>query len=254
MANHMIGSLLLSIILHPFSTPQYLKTTHIKNQMSSITVRVPIQRHWKKSPPNAHALSLIRQVRYNVEFDEDENDGMLDIFEVNVLKPIHEQRSHWRRFPASYLPFIKRIIYRTDLYIDSLDSIVDNRPKSSYSMEAVRKLKYYIQYTDNVIMQIWEDTRLAAMDNELGPDWRCPSLDQWLRIEFYVKRHDISDVETYMSESQDWLMSDPFELGKFIYICNKLSDTINTLEIGLNMRLPSLYGITVAPTIMTFRM
>jgi len=190
--------------------------------MSSITVHIPIQRHWKKSPPNTHALSLIRQVHYELEFDENENDGMLDIFEVNILKPIHEQRSHWRRFPASYLPFVKCIIYWTDLYIDSLNSIIENCPKSSYSMEAIWKLKYYIQYTDNVIMQIWEDTRIAAMDNELGPDWCCASLDQWLRIEYYVKRHDISDVETYMSESQDWLMSDPFELGKFIYIyiCN----------------------------------
>ena len=59
--------------------------------MSLITVRIPIQRHWKKSPPNAHALRLIRQVRYKLEFDENENDGMLYIFEVNVLKPIHEQ-------------------------------------------------------------------------------------------------------------------------------------------------------------------
>ena len=60
---------------------------------------------------NAHVLSLICQVRYKVEFDENENDGMLDIFEVNVLKLIHEQRSHWRRFPTLYLPFIKCIIY-----------------------------------------------------------------------------------------------------------------------------------------------
>ena len=188
--------------------------------MSSITVCVLIQCHWKKSPPNAHALSLIRQVRYELEFNKNENDGMLDIFEVNVLKPIHEQRSHWRRFPASYLLFVKSIIYRTDLYIDSLNSIIENCPKSSYSMESIQKLKYYIQYTDNVIMQIWEDTRIAAMDNELGPDLHCASLDQWHRIEYYVKWHNISDVETYMGELQDWFMSDPFELGKSIYICN----------------------------------
>ena len=99
---------------------------------------------------------------------------MLDVFEVNVLNPIHEQRSHWQRFPTLYLPFVKHIIYQTDLYIDSLDSIIENCPKSSYSMEAIRKLKYYIQYTDNVIMQICEDTQIAAMDNELGPDWCCP--------------------------------------------------------------------------------
>jgi hypothetical protein len=143
---------------------------------------------------------------------------MLDVFEVNVLQPTHNQRSHWRRFPASYLPFVKRIIYQTDLYIDSLDSILENNPKSSYSIEAIRKLKFYIQYTDNVIMQIWEDTRIAAIDNELGPDWRCASLDEWLRVEYHVKRHDIEDVEVYIRKSRDWLTSDPFELGKFIYI------------------------------------
>ena len=188
--------------------------------MSCITICIPIQRHGKKSPPNAHALGLIHQVCYKLEFDENDNDGMLDVFEVNVLKPIHEQQSHWRRFPTLYLPFVKCIIYQTDLYIDSLDSIIKNCPKSSYSMEAIWKLKYYIQYTDNVIMQIWEDTRIAAMDNELGPDLHCASLDQWHRIEYYVKWHNISDVETYMGELQDWFMSDPFELGKSIYICN----------------------------------
>jgi hypothetical protein len=185
---------------------------------SSKIVRLPIQGHWKKSPPNSHALSLIRQVRYELKFDEDENDGMLDVFEVNTLKPKDKQRSHWRRFPASYLTFLKRIIYQIDLYIDSHDKIIESCPKSSYSANAIRKLKHYIQYLDNVIMQIWEDARSAAIKNELGPDWRCSSLDEWLRVEYHVKRHDISDVEKYTVESRDWLTSDPFELGKFTYI------------------------------------
>ena len=59
--------------------------------MSSITIRIPIQCHWKKSPPNAHVLSLIHQVHYELEFDENKNDGMLDIFEVNILKLIHSE-------------------------------------------------------------------------------------------------------------------------------------------------------------------
>src|ERR1700676_354862 len=79
---------------------------------SSNVLRFSIHRHWKKSPPNTHALSLIRQVRYELEFDEDQNDGMLDVFEINILKPKNEQKKLWRRFPASYLPFLKRILYQ----------------------------------------------------------------------------------------------------------------------------------------------
>jgi hypothetical protein len=187
--------------------------------MSSTTFHSTVERHWKKSPPNAHALGLIRQVRYELELDETDNEGMLDVFEVNILKPTNEQRSHWRRFPAAYLPFLKRIIYRTDLYIDALDSILENSPKSSQNIEAIRKLKFYIQYTDNVIMQIWEDTRIAAVNNQLGPDWRCPSLDDWLRIEYNVTRHDPINLGIYIREkTREWMTSDPFELGKFWYV------------------------------------
>jgi len=61
-----------------------------------------------------------------------------------------------------------------------------------------------------------------AMDNELGPNWHCTSLDEWHCIEYHVKWHNIADVEIFIRESRDWLMNNPFELGKFlyIYICN----------------------------------
>ena len=59
---------------------------------STSASRLSIHRHWKKSPPNTHAISLIRQVRYKMEFDEEKNDGMLDVFEVNTLKPKEDQK------------------------------------------------------------------------------------------------------------------------------------------------------------------
>jgi len=186
---------------------------------SSNVLRFSIHRHWKKSPPNTHALSLIRQVRYELEFDKDQNDGMLDVFEINILKPKNEQKKLWRRFPASYLPFLKRILYQFELYIDSLGLITEG-PKSSYNAEAIRKLKHYIQYMDNVIMQIWEDTRIAAVKDELGPDWRCPPLDEWLCVEYHIKRHDMPDVEKYNAQTRDWMRSDPFEMGKLIHTHN----------------------------------
>jgi hypothetical protein len=165
---------------------------------------------------------------------------MLDVLEVNILKPKDEQRRHWRRFPASYLQFLKCFIYQSQLYLDSLDSITTNarklpgtaesvqkskhHPKSNPKVEAIRTLKHYIHYMDNVIMQIWEDTRTAAVKDELGPDWRCSALDEWLLVEYHVKRHDTPDVEKYYAQTSltDWMSSDPFELGKLIHILDHL--------------------------------
>jgi hypothetical protein len=196
---------------------------------SSAAVRSSAHIYWKKSPPNSYTLKLINQVRYELEFDEDENDGMLDVFEVNILQPKDKQKKHWRRFPASYLPFLKCMFYQFELYIDSLDSITKSRPKSSYTSNSIRKLKHYIQYMDNVIVQIWEDARIAGVKDELGPDWRCSSLDAWLRVEYHIKRHDILDVEKYIAEAGDWTSSDPFEMGKLVHIHNPSIDIIDRL-------------------------
>jgi hypothetical protein len=112
--------------------------------MSSRNVScLSIHRHWKKSAPNSYTLGLIRQVRYEVEYDENQNDGMLDVLEVNILKPKDKQRRHWRRFPASYLQFLKRFIYQSQLYIDSLDSMTTNARKLPGTAESVQKLKHH---------------------------------------------------------------------------------------------------------------
>ena len=62
-------------------------------------------------------------------------------------------------------------------------------------------------------MEAWEQCRAAAVADELGSDWRCPALDRWLCLEFYVRRHGIDDVELYIKESGVGLNEDPFEFG-----------------------------------------
>ena len=79
---------------------------------------------------------------------------------------------------------------------------------------------------DNVIMEIWEDTHIAAVEDELGPDWHCSSLDEWLHVEYHIRRHDIPDVEKYIAETRDWMSTNPFKMGKLIRIPNPLSNTI----------------------------
>jgi len=139
-----------------------------------------------------------------------------------------------------YLQFLKHFIYQSQLYIDFLDSITTNarkwpgtteadhklkhHPKSNPKVEAMRTLKHYTHYMDNVIMQIWEDTQTAAVKDKLGPDWHCSALDEWLLVEYHVKRHDTPDVEKYYAQTSlmDWMSSNPFELGNLIHILDHL--------------------------------
>lgn len=161
-------------------------------------------------PPTTHAMNLICQVHYNLEFDEEDNDGMLDVYEVNTFKPKHQRWSHWRRFPAVYLTFLKCLLFRFELYLDTYE-VVDG--SHEFSKDSVRTLKQYIHYMDGVIMESWEQCCAAAVTDKLGPDWRCPALDRWLCVEFHVKRPSSEDVELHTGTSRENLNEDPFELG-----------------------------------------
>jgi len=177
--------------------------------------RDSVHRHWKKTPPSNYAMGLIRQVLYDLDFDEDDNDGMLDVYEVNTLiKQKDEARTHWRRFPAAYLTFLRRFLYRFELYLDVHDIVHGSRSDHPFSKDSIRSLKQYILYMDGVMMEAWEQCRVAAVAQELGADWRCPALDRWLSLEFHVKRHDVKDVQMYnIRNSGSGLNDDPFELG-----------------------------------------
>jgi hypothetical protein len=146
-------------------------------------------------------MGLIRQVVYDLDFNEDADDGMLDIYEVNILKPKDEFRTHWRRFPAAYLPFLNCFLYRFELYLDVHDVVHGSRSNHSFSKDSVRCLKQYILYMNGVMMEAWDQCRAAAVAQELGADWRCPALDRWLNLEFHVKRHDVKDVQLYIVQN-----------------------------------------------------
>jgi hypothetical protein len=176
-------------------------------------------RHWKETPPTTHAMNLIHQVHYDLEFDEEKNDGMLDVYEVNMFKPKYQRRSHWRRFPTAYLPFLKCLLFRFKLYLDTYEVINGSR---EFSKDSVRTLKQYIHYMDGVIMESWEQCHAAAVTDELGADWHCPALDRWLCVEFYVKRHSSEDVELYNGTSGENMNVDPFELG-ILYVYSYMS-------------------------------
>jgi hypothetical protein len=215
------------------------------------TSRNSLHRHWKNTPPNSYVMGLIRQVVYDLVFNEDADDGMLDIYEVNILKPKDEFRTHWRRFPAAYFPFLNRFLYRFELYLDVHDVVHGSRGNHSFSKASVRCLKQYILYMNGVMMEAWDQCRAAGVAQELGADWRCPALDRWLNLEFHVKRHDVKDVQLYIVQnSGSGLDEDPFELGMLdVYLHVRLFLYLYLAQIGLNTRHPFPTGITARGTI-----
>jgi len=154
-------------------------------------------------------------------------------------------------FPAAYFTFLSCLLYRFELYLEVYDVIHANREdySSTSSKDSIWMLKLYIQYMNGVIMEAWEQCCKAAVADELGPDWRCPALDRWLRLEFYIKRHSIEDVETYLRNSGEGLNEDPFEFGRLNVYSHVLWLHVYLAQIGPNTRRPSPNGITARGTI-----
>jgi hypothetical protein len=92
--------------------------------MSIFQSPMPMQPHWNYPPADGQEMDLIRQVNYELEFDLDNNNGMLDVYDVSMLRPEDERRSLWMMFPAAYRTFLKHFLYRFKLYIDVHDIIV----------------------------------------------------------------------------------------------------------------------------------
>jgi len=88
--------------------PYYLPTFTMSASQDSL------HRHWKKAPPNNPRYGPDRQVLYDWTSTRMTTMGMLDIMRWTHSKPKDEARTHWRRFPAAYLPFLKRFFYRFD--------------------------------------------------------------------------------------------------------------------------------------------
>jgi len=180
---------------------------------------------------------------------EDDNDGMLDIYEGEHTQtkgrgtdPLEEVSSGLSPISKAFSSIVSK------LYLDIHDIVHGSHNDPPFDKDSVRCLKQYIRYMDNVMMEAWEQCRVAAIAQELSPDWRCPALDRWLSLEFHVKRHDVRDVQLYkVKNSGSGLNEDPFELGMldvyshvplFYFIC------ILCHRIGLNTRHPFPTGIT----------
>jgi hypothetical protein len=97
----------------------------------------PMHPHWNYPPADRHDMDLIRQVNYELEFDLDNNNGMLDVYDVSMLRPEDEQRSLWMMFPGAYRTFLKCFLYRFELYIDVHDIIVIDPRNYSFDRESI---------------------------------------------------------------------------------------------------------------------
>jgi hypothetical protein len=164
---------------------------------------------WPTKAPNTAALARIRQIRYFINVNTSQRKGFVDVWSINIFSK-DDKGDHWRWLPAVYTDHLKRIIYRFNVYFSVLDCVEwGKRPQE------LNELKIHISYLDKVLDEIWDEVRIAGNADELTPTWRSAIFDEWLQMEFLVRRHDPDSLKAYKKAGKT-LQDDPMELGKYL--------------------------------------
>jgi hypothetical protein len=143
-----------------------------------------------------------------INTEETKKKGMIDIWEQNIYDA--DSAAHWRWFPAGYTKHLKLLLYRFNLY-GSVYTLVREK-KVITDRKVFADLRSYIGYMDKVLTAMWEETRVGGNSDDLGPDWRCITLEDWLRREHAIRRHSIKDIEKHVEHFVDPMNDDPLEL------------------------------------------
>jgi hypothetical protein len=152
------------------------------------------------------------------------NSGLIDIWSFNnLLKSSADNPYHWRLMPTTYTAHLRRVFFRLEL----LKHAVLNAKGDT-------EMKYHVQrhlvHLDMTLDQVWEEARIAINCDQMTNEWRSPTMDQWLLIEYYVQRHNPFDVENFREEepdNHDKLKADPFQLGQYFIALKFLHIFIN---------------------------
>jgi hypothetical protein len=122
----------------------------------------------------------------------------------------------WRIMPSIYANFLLRILFR-------LESLKHAAINGRGSAEHLRFLKQYLLHVDRVLDEIWDESRDAVAKKMMNANWRSPSLDVWLAVEYRIQRHTEWDIDALKEEGESDLMEDSvkvFDLGERILQCS----------------------------------
>jgi len=164
---------------------------------------------WPKSVPVSSKIANIEQIVYSLYHSETSDAGLIQIWANNILDD-STTAYFWRKLPRVYIDPIHRITFK----LESLLSVLHpGNHKGPSPMEAA-VIKKNIVYIDRVLDAIWEEAFDATENGDMKGSWRSVTFDEWLDIEWHVKRHNPEAVRLFLSDGGDKdFGGDPFTLG-----------------------------------------
>ena len=155
-------------------------------------------------------IQHISQIEFSIQAHKTSTSGLLDIWSFNnLVKPSADNPYYWRSMPSAYASYLNRAFFRLELLKHTV-----LHAKGDHNM--MRYVQQHLVHLDMTLDQVWEEARIAMNGDQMTKEWRSPSMDQWLLVEYYVQRHNSFDVKTFEEEepgNHDKLKADPLQLG-----------------------------------------
>jgi hypothetical protein len=182
-------------------------------------VQFPENKNFSKSK-----IQQILQIEFSIQPQKSLNSGLADVWSFNnLVKPSVDNPYHWRSIPETYTAYLRRAFFRLEVLKHTV-----------LNAKGDIRLKHHVQrhlvHLDMTLDQVWEEARVAILNNQMTKDWRSSTMDQWLLVEYYVQRHNSFDVENFQEEEPDnldKLKADPFQLGQYFIVVEFLHIFIN---------------------------
>jgi hypothetical protein len=168
---------------------------------------------WPTKPASKKLMHDIRQIVYCIRDDIPEaKPGLVAILSMNTYTLPLRKPTLWRVIPATYSDHVLRILHRNIHLFLAFDMISSGKVDTGLDSEELRDhISRHIAYNDIMLDRLWEEARTV---NHMTPEWRSPSLDRWLVIDYHIGDHTDFALEHYAkANGATALHDDPMELG-----------------------------------------
>jgi hypothetical protein len=144
--------------------------------------------------PNKSKFHAINQIDFMLS---GVTNGLMNVLSYNNYLP-NSQPYLWRIVPGHYKANLLRALFRLEMLKVAAK---DTRAEGGNPWH-IEHAQLNLLYMDTVLDLLWEDALVATSKNKMSKAWRSAAFDQWIFIEYYVRRHSPMYVDP-------WLKKDP---------------------------------------------
>lgn len=152
--------------------------------------------YWPNTvPARFAAYNNCVQMTYTVVEDPTHTEPGVQVHCQNIYAPANDIRSrfnYWRTFPVLYRDYLRRILYRLDLWVYALRTAMDptmagynSRTAKDYS-NAVKMIQRNLIYTDKILDNIFNKAHHMRINGTMTPGATFNALDKWLAREVFT--------------------------------------------------------------------